>query len=246
MQRKYDLIVVGGGFAGVCAAIEAAKKGVQVLLVEKYNCLGGAAANCLVMPFMNYYTKIPNTDKKEYLTGDLFIEILKEIEQLGGMKGISFDFDEEIIKLVLNRMCIKYGVNLLFNTVVTDAVCQNEKIISVNALGKSKKLELFADYYIDATGDGELSALAGCAYTLGREKDSLCQPMTLCFRMSGVDKDKFRKNWDKINPLYNEYKKKGLIKNPRENVLIFSNFNDGVLHFNTTRIVKKILSILLK
>ena len=239
MQRKYDLIVVGGGFAGVCAAIEAAKKGVQVLLVEKYNCLGGAAANCLVMPFMNYYTKIPNTNKKEYLTGDLFIEILKEIEQLGGMKGISFDFDEEIIKLVLNRMCIKYGVNLLFNTVVTDAVCQNEKIISVNALGKSKKLELFADYYIDATGDGELSALAGCAYTLGREKDSLCQPMTLCFRMSGVDKDKFRKNWGKINPLYNEYKKKGLIKNPREDVLIFSNFNDGVLHFNTTRIVKK-------
>lgn len=239
MQRKYDLIVVGGGFAGVCAAIEAAKKGVQVLLVEKYNCLGGAAANCLVMPFMNYYTKIPNTDKKEYLTGDLFIEILKEIEQLGGMKGISFDFDEEIIKLVLNRMCIKYGVNLLFNTVVTDAVCQNKKIISVNAFGKSKKLELFADYYIDATGDGELSALAGCAYTLGREKDSLCQPMTLCFRMSGVDKDKFRKNWGKINPLYNEYKKKGLIKNPREDVLILSNFNDGVLHFNTTRIVKK-------
>ena len=60
MKTKYDLIVVGGGFAGVAAAVSAAKNGTDVLLIEKYNALGGAAVNCLVMPFMNYMTE----DKK--------------------------------------------------------------------------------------------------------------------------------------------------------------------------------------
>jgi len=90
-----------------------------------------------------------------------------------------------------------------------------------------------------ATGDAELSMLAGCEYKLGREKDELCQPMTLCFRLGGVDKKKYHENRSMMDPLYNEFQKKGLIKNPRENLLIFENLNDGVLHFNCTRIVKK-------
>ena len=77
------MIVVGGGFAGVAAAIEAARKGLQVLLVEKYNCLGGAAMNCLVMPFMPYWTIDPETGKQTILTGDIFTQIITELEKLG-------------------------------------------------------------------------------------------------------------------------------------------------------------------
>ena len=54
-MEHYDLIVAGGGFAGTAAAIEAARSGLQVLLVEQSNCLGGAASNCLVFPYMNWY-----------------------------------------------------------------------------------------------------------------------------------------------------------------------------------------------
>ena len=56
-MRKYDLAIIGGGFAGVGAAIAAAREGANVLLVEKGNCLGGAATNCLVIPFMPYWTE---------------------------------------------------------------------------------------------------------------------------------------------------------------------------------------------
>lgn len=243
MEAKYDLIVVGGGFAGVASAIQAAKSNLNVLLIEKYNCLGGAASNALVMPFMKYWTNNRKTKEKIYLCGNLFLEIIDEMRKVSGIEKENnindISFDEEILKLVLNRMCIKYGVNLLFNTTVISADVSERKITSVEAFGKSMKLKLFADTFIDATADAELSYLAGCDFVLGREKDNLCQPMTLCFRLGGVDKEKFFKNRSKITPLYKEFKEKGLIKNPREDVLIFGNFNDGVLHFNSTRIIKK-------
>ncbi len=239
MKTKYELIVVGGGFAGVCAAVSAAKRGVDVLLIEKYNALGGAAVNALVMPFMPFWTKDPETKEKKYLCGDLFMEMVSEANKLTNSDKVINDFDEEIMKLVLTRIALKYGVTLLFDTTVTDVTVDSGKIVSVSALGKSMKMELFADHFVDATGDAELSMLAGCEYQLGREKDGLCQPMTLCFRMSGVDKKLFREHRTEINELYKKHKSEGRISNPREDVLIFDNINDGVLHFNTTRIVKR-------
>ncbi len=239
MEKKFDLIVVGGGFAGVAAAISAAREGSKTLLIERYNCLGGAAGNGLVTPFMGYST-VYNTQppKRKYLCGDLFREIV------GRMKEVlpdtdDYAFDEEILKLVLNRMCLESGVTLLYNTSVISAEVSGGKISAVTAFSKGVSMCLSADYFIDATGDAELSALAGCECKVGREKDGLCQPMTLNFRMSGVDKEQFKKIRGQIDPLYKKWKETGLIKNPREDVLVFDNFNDGVLHFNSTRVVKK-------
>ena len=239
MKKKYDMIVVGGGFAGVAAAIEAAGKGLQVLLVEKYNCLGGAAMNCLVMPFMPYWTIDPNTGKQTVLTGNIFAQIITELEKLGGtLQSKDPTFDEELLKLVLNRLCIAHGVELLFNTTVVGVQVENRALVSIKAWGKSRMLELTADYFVDATGDAELSVLAGCDYRVGRQEDGLCQPMTLCFRVAGIDMAKFRENRKYITPRSRDFQDKGLIKNPREDVLLFKTMHDGILHFNTTRIVK--------
>ena len=237
MNKHYDLVVVGGGFAGVTAAMEAARHGKSVLLVEKYNCMGGAAAGSLVMPFMNFWTHDPETDEQVFLTGDLFLEIVEELRKLGGMDDTRI-FHEEPLKLVLNRMCLKYGVQLLFDTTVVSAQVEEGHIKSLQAWGKSRMLTLEADYFIDATGDAELSALAGCRYQLGREEDNLCQPMTLSFRVAGVNRAKYLEEKPGINPLYSQYQQQGLIKNPRENVLTFRTLQEDVLHFNTTRVVK--------
>lgn len=139
MKNKYDLIVVGGGFAGVAAAISAAKKGVDVLLIEKYNALGSAAVNALVMPFMSFWTTDPETEEKKYISGDLFLEIVDEMSKLAGKEKSDerpVNFDEEFLKLVLNRMAVKYGVNLLFNTTVTEALVTDGKITSIQILWK--------------------------------------------------------------------------------------------------------------
>ncbi len=244
MKTKYDLIVVGGGFAGTAAAIEAARHGTDVLLIEKYNCLGGAAAFALVSPFMPFWTHIGEEKKRQNLAGNLFLEIVDETMRLTVRSEdtpmiTDALFDEECMKLAMIRMAKKAGVTLLFNTNVTAVNAEGGVIRSVKAACKAIEMEFCADHFIDATGDAELSALAGCECEVGREGDGLCQPMTLCFRVGGINKEKFMAFRPKMQALYKEWQASGKLSNPRENVLVFRNYNAGVLHFNTTRVIKK-------
>ena len=239
-MKHYDIIVVGGGFAGATAAIAAARKQKSVLLIEKYNCLGGAAVYDLVNPFMPYWTKSPETGEKIMLSAGIFTEILDRLEALDAFipNGRRTAFNEEYLKLVLNRMAVESGVTLLYQTVVTGVTLDGRRILSLRASNVSGESEFSADVYIDATGDANLSALAGFPFRLGRESDSLCQPMTLCFRLANVDTAEFASIKPQINPLYREKQRTGEITNPRENVLVFSYRAPGILHFNTTRVVK--------
>lgn len=238
---KYDLAVLGGGFAGTAAAISAARAGLSVLLVEKSNCLGGAAVNCLVNPFMPNATNTPDhrVNEMHSLSQGLFLEIVEELRKLDAVEGDTpFVFHEEYLKIVLNRMVLASGANLLFHSYLIDARTEDGHIRSVTVANKSGKQEICADYFIDATGDADLAVLASCPYRLGREGDGLCQPMTLCFRVANVDIDKYHKARPQINGLYRTLQQQGKIKNIREDVLIFSNLVGGVLHFNSTRIVR--------
>ena len=243
MKTKFDVIVVGGGFAGSFAAIEASRHGADGLLIEKYNCLGGAPAFALVSPFMGFRTKMPDGEMKN-LAGELFLEIIRDAKAIAGaptpptVETLTL-FDEEAMKLALVRKALSSGVNLLFDTNVISVNSENGTIRSITAICKAVKMEFEADTFIDATGDAELSTLAGCKCEVGRSEDGLCQPMTLCFRVGGVEKEKYLKAKPLLNKIYKEWQNAGKIKNPRENVLCFPNYNDGVIHFNTTRVVRK-------
>ena len=239
MKNKYDIIVVGGGFAGASAAISAGRLGKSVLLIEKYNCMGGAACYDLVNPFMPYMTTDPESGERIDLSCGLFTEIVDRLRALGGARNEkrSLPFNEEVLKYLLNIMAIESGVELLYQTYVTGVRKEGERIRAVRISNVSGDSEIEADHFIDATGDANLSVMAGCPYRLGRESDNLCQPMTLCFRLAGVK----GYNADvkaRINALYTEYQASGRIKNPRENVLIFRTLVEDILHFNTTRVVK--------
>lgn len=234
----YDVIVVGGGFAGIGAAIGAAREGMHVLLIDKNNCLGGAACECLVNPFMPYWT-MDSQNHRDFLTQGLFTEIFDNLDALGGIHRNRQTFDEELLKLVLCRMVQKENIDLLFHSYLIDAQTEKGIVKSITVANKSGKETFSADYFIDATGDGDLSVLCGCGYHLGREADNLCQPMTLCFRVVGVDEPKFQEEKPQMQELYKEYQAQGKIKNPRENILTFPTMVDDVVHFNTTRIVKK-------
>lgn len=237
-MQKFDLVTMGGGLTGVAAAISAARQGMSVLLIEKAGCLGGAAVNCLVNPFMPNATTLRHNGCKEKveLSRGIFEEIRQELTLLHAIQELRFK--EEYLKLVLDRMVKKAGVQVLFHAVLTGIRKSGEKLEAVEVITKGGKLTFSADYFIDATGDADLAVQCGCPYHLGREEDHLCQPMTLCFRLVNVDVAKFDNVRGRINELYRQKQKTGEIKNPREDVLIFHHPIKGVLHVNSTRIIK--------
>lgn len=191
---KYDVIVVGGGFAGTAAAVSAAREGAKVLLLEKSGFLGGAAGNCYVNPFMGYTTKIDG--KMTLLSDGIFTEILDRLEKKGGLMPNRVTFSEEVLKLVFDEMTEESGVDVLFHAYLLRAERDCDRIKSVTIMGKGGEMTFEADYFIDATGDADLTACAGAPYRIGREDDNLCQPK-------------------------------------------FKYVADGVLHLNSTRIVKR-------
>lgn len=234
-MKKYDLAVIGGGFAGVAAALAAARAGTKVLIVEKSNCLGGAAVNCLVNPFMPYWTEIDG--KRVDLSTGIFKEIHDRLEERNAMKTESFL--EEELKYILNEMVIEANIDLLFHAYIFRANTCADRIVSVTVASKSGEIQIEADYFIDATGDAQLAYLAGCPTVLGREPDHLCQPMTLCFRVGNVDVDKFYASRERLKISHAQSLAAGELINPRENILVFRTPIHNVLHFNTTRVVRK-------
>ena len=240
MERIYDIVIVGGGFAGASAAITAARMGKSVLLIEKYNCMGGAACYDLVNPFMPYFTHDKDDPTKRIdLSCGLFSEIVERLSKLGGAipERKSLLFNEEILKYLLNEMALESGVELLYQTYVTGVNMAENRITSLELSSVSGKSQISGRCFIDATGDANLAFMCGCPYRLGRDSDSLCQPMTLCFRLSGV-KNYSAELKSRINDLYKKWQSEGKLSNPRENVLIFKTLVPDILHFNTTRVVK--------
>ncbi|MBR3805361.1 MAG: FAD-dependent oxidoreductase [Clostridia bacterium] len=234
-MKKYDVAVIGGGFAGCAAALAAAREGAGVLLVEKSNALGGAPVNCLVNPFMPFSTKINGVRTK--LSQGLFTTICDRLRKHGAMRYDTLH--EEGLKYVLSQMMEEAGVDLLYHAYIFRAEKEEGKIKSISVATKKGEMKIEADYFVDASGDAQLTYLAGCPTILGRPEDSLCQPMTLCFRLGNVDVEKFIKSNKRMQAAYKKSLAKGAFLNPREDILFFRTPIHNVLHFNTTRVVKK-------
>ncbi len=234
-EKMWDLIVVGGGLTGIAAAVSARRLGLEVLIVEKAGFLGGAAGTMLISPFMPYSTTVDG--KRFDLSRGFFKEIHTLLTELGGLSENREDIHEEYLKLAMDRLVTKEGVQPLFHAYLCGVEKKGEEIKAIKAATKAGVLTFKARYFIDATGDADLAVMAGCPYHLGRS-DGLCQPMTLCFRIGNVDIPVFQKNRMDMQEKYKKFQAEGKIKNPRENILVFFTLVDGMLHFNTTRIVK--------
>ena len=200
--KTYDVIVVGGGPAGVCAAIAAARNGAQTLLVEEGGCLGGMATKGLVGPFMTCY----DTKGEKQVIKGLFDEIVRRLVKIGGAlhpsqcrAGTCFSawhvaghdhvtpFEPEKLKLVLDEMCETCGVEVLLHTVFAEPVLEGKRICGVRVVNKSGASAYGAKVVVDATGDGDVAFRAGAPCVAGDpERGGAMQPATLFFRIAGL------------------------------------------------------------
>lgn len=228
------VLVVGGGPAGVAAALAASRNGADVLLVEHYGFAGGAASAALVNPFMRYLA-----DGRP-IVGGIFGEIVEELDAQGSVlwpdvRGRSLPFDPETLKMVLLDKLQEAGVRLMLHTTAVEAIVNDGVLCGITVYNKSGRQTILSQITIDATGDADIAWLAGVPTEKGRDEDGLMQPVTLNFRMAGIDEERMPPIKE-INKLYDLAKERGEINNPRENVLVFKTTRPGELHFNTTRV----------
>lgn len=181
---RADVIVAGGGPAGYSAAIAAARNGAKTILVEQFNCLGGMATSGM----MSHFTS--GTDS------DLYREMMNRVQ--AEKSGIFFagqgaglqQINHEVLKKVLLDMLTEAGVKLKLYTFVCGVVMDGGAVRGIITESKSGRQAIMGKIVIDATGDGDVAARAGAEYQLGREEDSKCQPVTLMFRIGGVNYSK--------------------------------------------------------
>jgi hypothetical protein len=182
---EVDVLVCGGGPAGFCAAVAAARLGARTLLVEQMNCLGGIATagghNHLCL-----YTAW-GTDVR--VVGGVAYEMARRVVDLGcGVMGRgNVDFELPGMKLALEQMAAEAKVELLYQTLFADAIVADGRVVGACIQNKSGRQAVLARRVVDATGDADVAASAGAPYEMGREGDGACQPATLMFTLGGVD-----------------------------------------------------------
>lgn len=180
-ELKTDVLVVGSGPAGFSAAYTAAKNGADVILVEQCGDIGG----------------ISTTGLMSHWTGDcdspVYHEILKRSAELneGEFKGnITTIIDPEKLKTLYLEMLEEANVKVMLYTFACDAITDGDEIKGVSVVNKSGFTDIFAKVVIDATGDGDIAFKSGAEYFKGRETDGKMQPVTIMFKVAGVDYDK--------------------------------------------------------
>jgi|LSQX01.2.fsa_nt_gb hypothetical protein len=193
MNTNVDVLVVGGGPAGVAAAIAAARDGVKTALVERYGFLGGAATAGLVVPMGTAFVGDVQVVK------GIFQEIVSRLVRMQGSwghqktvgttrgwGGYMTMFAPPILRIIEEEMVQDVGVRLLYHSIILDVTTSGNRVTEVTVGGKGGTYKFRPKVVIDATGDGDLAYLAGCSYQKGRLKDGRTQPVTLMVRLGGV------------------------------------------------------------
>lgn len=198
----YDVVVLGGGPAGVCAAVEAARTGSRVLLAEATGMLGGMATTAMVGPFMTSYDR----DGERPVVGGLYREIVERLQRCGGaiapdeMESHSVytsfisryhrrvtPFDSFLLQIVLDEMLEEAGVEVLLYSRFADCICDDNGI-SAAVLACLEGLRcVSARIFIDCTGNADVAAAAGVVTWKGEEETGIPQPGTLMFEVDRVD-----------------------------------------------------------
>ena len=166
-----DVVVCGGGPAGISTAISAARAGASVRLLEVHGCLGGVWTSGMLSYVMDAEKPGFNTELAQRL-------ISLEAHRANGPKHYAYDV--EAMKYVLEDLCRELKIRVQYHTrVVAVEKDDANRIRGVITESKSGRQAWRAKVVVDATGDGDVGSLAGCKWEIGQSEDCPCQPMSL-------------------------------------------------------------------
>ena len=260
-----DVLVVGGGPSGISAAIAAARTGARTRLVERYGFLGGNLTVGLVGPCMTSFS----LDGKTQLIRGVFEEFVQGMIAIGGAlhpSGIDAStaycgfieyghdkvtpFQPEAAKIVAQRMCQAAGVDLLYHAMVIDTLTEpgpdRDRVTGVVCAAKGGLHVQQAKVVVDCSADGDVAAFAGVPTRLGRESDGLTQPLTLFFRVKGIDdavvEAYVAAHPDDFRPFASIVARataEGRFPAPRKGIGMYKTLEPGVWRINTGRVLRR-------
>jgi hypothetical protein len=234
-----DVVVLGGGPGGVGAAVAAARHGARTVIIERFGSFGGTwTAGILgaLMPF-------------PFVRG-IFADLISRLDVRQGWRswgdptqyGNGGTYDTETAKLVLDELVLSSGAIPYFFTQFAEPIVDAGRLTGVVVETKEGRRVVWGKYFIDCTGDGDVSVRTGASFDQGREIDGQSQPMTMIFRMDDVDDERvlaYKDDDPRFERAWMAAKQRGEVTVPREDVLAFQMPRRGQWSMNTTRIVGK-------
>lgn len=266
----YDVVIVGGGVSGSVAAIAAGRAGARVLLIEEHGFLGGSLTAMGVGPMMSFH----DPAGRQVIRG-IPDELIDRLKARGASLGHIPDtttycstvtpFDSEELKIELETMIAEAGAHVLYHTQLAGVESTDGHMARVVICNKAGLSRVAAKVFIDATGDGDLAARGGAAFTFGRAADGAAQPMTMNLKLANVDTAVVRDYalshpedflWHPMGPAeglkrlrqsprlslagfctaWNAARARGEVEVPRDHVLFFETPSPGVVIVNTSRV----------
>jgi hypothetical protein len=226
LYGEYEVVVLGGGPAGIAAAVAAARAGRRTLLVERYGFLGGMGTAAGVTNFCGLHANV--FGEMHRVVQGIASDLLDRIDRLGGLnaphlilgKILAQAYDTAAYKIAADDLLAAHKVDILFHALGAGVVMGDGKRIDALVVEtRAGRQAVLADIFIDCSGDGDLAAWAGAPFEVGDNKGHMLYP-SMMFRLNGIDPEKAGEAWRTIPALMEEAEAKGTHKFPRKGAIV--------------------------
>ena len=212
----YEVVVIGGGPAGVMAAVAAARTGRSTILVERYGFLGGAGSAGGLSTFCGLHANV-HGEHRQVVHG-LADDLLERMDGLGGLNPPHLSFANRIMaqaydistyKIAADDLLVDAGAKILFHALAVGVVtAPDRRVQAVLIESKSGRGAITGQMFIDCSGDGDLAAWAGAPYEKTDKAAGMMYP-SLMFRINGVDHVAAGQAWEQLPGLMDEAESSG-------------------------------------
>lgn len=223
---EYDVAVLGGGPAGIAAAVAAARAGRRTLLIERYGFLGGMGTAAGVTNFCGLHANV--FGEMHRVVQGVASDLLARIDRLGGLnaphlilgKSFAQAYDTAAYKIAADDLLAAHKVDILFHALGAGVVMdQSRRIDALLVETKGGRQAVRADIFIDCSGDGDLAAWAGAPFEVGDSNGHMLYP-SMMFRLNGIDPERAGEAWRTIPALMEQAEAAGTHKFPRKGAIV--------------------------